>query len=189
MANLNSFALNGVFELYVPLLLHVEGGYQNMAGDSGNYNSLGQRVGTNHGISAKAYEAWIKRPPTVADMKAITEELALTIYRAWYWDKMKADRIDDQNVANIIVDHAVNAGPGAAGILLQQSLNEAFGKRLVVDGIIGNQTLAAVNSVNGQLLFEKIKSERADYYNAIGGQYLAGWLLRLNAFVYQKKKK
>lgn len=189
MAELNQFGLNGIFELYVPLLLHVEGGYQNMAGDPGNYNSLGQRVGTNKGISARAYESWIKRPPTIADMKAITEEIALVIYRTWYWNALKADFINDQNVANIIVDHAVNAGPVPAGKLLQRALNEEFGKGLVVDGAVGNKTLAAVNSVDGKRLFDKIKAERVEFYNELGGEYLAGWLLRLNAFVYQKKKK
>ncbi|ESU28396.1 hypothetical protein FLJC2902T_17540 [Flavobacterium limnosediminis JC2902] len=177
------------FSYFIPLLLEAEGGYQSMSNDSGNYNSLGQLVGTNFGIAAKTYEVWIKRPPSVTDMKNMLKNTALDIYKFWYWNKLKADSINSQSVANIIVDHAVNAGPQSAGIMIQRILNQKFHKNLAQDGIIGNITIQAINSVNSQVLFDEIKKARHSYYYSIGGAFLDGWISRLNKFSFSEKKK
>lgn len=177
------------FNLFIPLLHKVEGGYQNLAEDRGNYNSLNQRVGTNFGISARFYEDIIGRPPTVADMKAITKAQATAIYKQYFWDDVQGDKLISQSVANIIADGAVNKGESPIGKIVQTILNRDFGKRLVVDGDIGPTTAAAINSVNQQQLFEKIKDAREAYYLAIGGVFLNGWLKRLESFVYNEKKR
>lgn len=178
-----------IFSSYIPLLLNVEGGYQALPGDNGNYNSLGQLVGTNYGISAKVYENWIGRPPSVADMKAITKDLSIMIYRSWYWDAIGASFINNQSIANLIVDHAVNAGVYAAGKMTQEVLNEKFGFNLVVDGAIGYNTRQAINSVEPKELHEQIKEARKEHYESIGGEFLKGWLKRLTKFVFSEKKK
>lgn len=178
-----------IFKIYTPLLLNVEGGYQNLSNDSGNYNSLGQLVGTNYGISAKVYELWIKRPPSIADMKAITKTLSLQIYKIWFWDKIKGDLINNQSVANIIADHAVNAGVNGSGKLTQRVLNDNFGFNLIVDGIIGNKTISAINSVDAEKLHSYLKKAREEFYINLGGDFLKGWLYRLKKFVFSEKKK
>ena len=177
------------FNLFIPLLQKVEGGYQNMVNDSGNYNSLGQRVGTNFGISAKFYEGIIKRPPTVADMKAITKDYAKQLYKKYFWDLAMGDMIANQSVANIIVDHSVNAGEDSIGEIVQRILVNDFGKNLIIDGDIGVKTAMAINSVNQQLLFDKIKKAREEFYKKLGGSNLSGWLARLKNFVYSEKKQ
>lgn len=177
------------FNLYIPLLSAVEGRYQNLKGDKGNYNSLGHQVGTNYGIAAKTYEAWIGRPPTIADMKAITKTVALEIMKAWYWDKMKASAIHNQSVAEMIVDHAINAGPERAGIMAQEVLNKTFGFKLKVDGIIGSLSLAAINSVDQEWFHQALKTYRSNYYNSVGGEFLKTWTNRIKRFVYVEKKK
>lgn len=178
------------FLLFIPLLQKVEGGYQNLLGDGGNLNSLGQRVGTNHGISARFYEDIIGRPPTVADMKAITKAYAQQLYKTYFWDDVHGDLINNQSIANIIADHAVNSGEYPIGNIVQDILNQHYGKNLVNDGDIGVKTAQAINSIaNQQELFNRIKQARVDYYNSIGGQFLAGWLTRLKTFVYSEKKR
>lgn len=177
------------FSLFIPILQKVEGGYQNLSNDSGNYNSLGQRVGTNYGISAKFYEDIIKRPPTVADMKAITKDYAKQLYKKYFWDDVQGDYLINQSVANIIADGAVNGGEEPIGKIVQRILNNTFNKNLLVDGDIGPVTAKAINSVDQKVLFDKIKQGRIDYYNAIGGSFLNSWLTRLKSFVYQEKKQ
>jgi lysozyme family protein len=176
------------FQLFIPILQKVEGGYQNLAGDSGNYNSLGQRVGTNFGISARFYEDIINRPPTVADMKAITKAKAQQLYKKYFWDDVHGDLLISQSVANIIADHAVNGGEGTIGKIVQRILVNDFKKAISIDGDIGLKTAQVINSVNQQQLFDKIKQARANYYNTIGGQFLNGWLDRLTKFIYTEKK-
>jgi lysozyme family protein len=178
-----------VFSKYIPLLNVVEGGFQKIVSDSGNYNSLNQLVGTNHGISAPVYEQWINQIPTEAMMRAMSKSVALQIFKAWYWDGINASDIKNQSVAEIIVDHAVNAGQGRAGKIVQRVLNDVFNYNLAVDGAIGPVTIAGINSVNQSQLHKAIKQGRKDHYNSIGGQvsidFLDGWLIRLTKFVYQ----
>jgi lysozyme family protein len=173
------------FTSYLPILQQVEGGFQKLSGDSGNYNSLGQLVGTNYGISAKVYEIWIKRPPTEADMRNMLKGTAIEIYKAWYWKPMQGDAFKNQSVANLVVDHAVNAGVASAGKLLQRVLVSKFGKSLTIDGKVGTQTMTAVNAVNQTELFNAIKTARIEFYKSIGGEFLQSWLNRLNSFFFR----
>jgi lysozyme family protein len=177
------------FNLFIPILQKVEGGYQNLSGDDGNYNSLGSRVGTNFGISARFYEGIIGRPPTVADMKAITKEKAKVLYKKYFWDDVQGDTLKSQSVANLVADHAVNSGESPIGTIVQRVLRNDFGKTITIDGDIGPKTAAIMNSVNQQQLFDKIKKARESYYYNLGGEFLNGWLVRLTAFTYTEKKQ
>jgi lysozyme family protein len=177
------------FNLFIPILQKVEGGYQNLSEDKGNYNSLGQRVGTNYGISARFYEGIIGRPPTVADMKAITKTGARLLYKKHFWDEVQGDSLKSQSVANIVADHAVNAGEDPIGKMVQTILRNDFGKNVTIDGDIGPQTAAAMNSVNSLQLFNKIKIARQNHYYSIGGKFLNTWLTRLKSFTYTEKKQ
>lgn len=177
------------FDIFKKLLAKNEGGYQNLAGDTGNYNSLGQRVGTNFGISARFYETIIGRPPTVDDMKAITLSQANSIYKKHFWDAIHGDYLINQSVANIIADHAVNGGEYPIARQVQLILRNKFGKIITVDGDIGPKTAHLINSVNQAKLFEEIKSARYQLYVAIGGQFLNTWLNRLKVFVFSEEKK
>jgi lysozyme family protein len=177
------------FQLFIPILQKVEGGYQNLADDNGNYNSLGQRVGTNFGISARFYEGIIKKPPTVADMKAITKEQAKAMYKKYFWDDVHGDSLINQSIANIITDHAVNGGEGSIGLMVQKILKNDFKKSLTIDGDIGSKTAQLINSVDQQLLFDKIKKARESFYYQIGGAFLDGWLIRLQSFNFTAEKK
>lgn len=177
------------FNLFIPLLQKIEAGYQNLVNDRGNYNSLGQRVGTNFGISARFYEGIIKRPPTVADMKAITKDEAKQLFKTYFWDDVFGDSINNQSIANIIADHAVNSGEYPIGNIVQDILNQYYHKNLVNDGDIGLKTAQAINSIaNQQELFNYIKEAREVYYRSLGGEFLAGWLDRLTTFIYSEKK-
>lgn len=175
------------FNLFVSKIRTIEGGYQNLSKDNGNYNSLGQRVGTNHGISARFYEGIIKRPPTVADMKAITKEKATVLFKKYFWDDVQGDTLKNQSVAELITDHAINGGESPIGTIVQKILVSDFNKRLTIDGDIGPKTAAVINSVNQEQLFNKIKAARAVAYRNLGGEFLDSWLNRLKYFVYEKK--
>lgn len=177
------------FELFKHILAKNEGGYQNLPGDSGNYNSLGQRVGTNFGISARFYESIIGRPPTIADMKALTLARANQLYKIHFWDDIQGDTLINQSVANIIADHAVNAGEYPIGKQVQLILKNKFGKTLTIDGDIGPKTAQLINSVDQAQLFEAIKDAREQLYLSIGGQFLKTWLARLDNFVFTAEKK
>lgn len=162
--------------------MQVEGGYQADPADQGNYNSLGQLVGTNRGISARFYEGIIKRPPTVADIINIGRLEAENLYHTHFWNKCRANEINNQAMANTIVDHHVNAGTGVR--LAQETLNKHFGYTMPTDNAMGPITLKALNEVNPAQFVNLYNKGREDHYRKIGGKFLSGWLARLQKFAY-----
>ena len=169
---------------FYPILskvLDVEGGYQAMPEDRGNYNSLRQLVGTNHGINAQVYENWIGRPPSVDDMRAMPQSTAIQIYRRRYWEPIQGDAIHDQHVAEIIFDGRVNHGSWGVK-MLQRVL------RIEDDGIVGPQTLAAIKRADPGQLYYRYKEARIDFYHWLAenregqSRFLRGWLNRMATF-------
>lgn len=169
------------FDLAYKKVLDAEGGYQKHPNDRGNYNSLGALVGTNWGISAPVYETWIHRPPTETDMRNMPLSTAKNIYRVRFWDRIQGNQIRNQNLADFIFDGAVNHGVSTGVRLLQKAL------RIREDGVLGNQTLFAINAANPAALYNRYKEERIRFYHKIAerpGQsvFLTGWLNRMKKF-------
>lgn len=176
------------FAVYLPLLQQVEGGFQKLAADPGNYNSLGQLVGTNWGISARFYEGIINRPPTETDMRNLKKDTATGLFRTHFWNRARANEINNQAIANTIVDHHINTGSGVK--LAQQVLNDRFGYRLAEDNAMGPITLKAINEVNPAQFVAIYNEARANYYKKIGNStFIGGWLKRLKKFAYENPGK
>jgi len=173
----------------IQIILNNEGGYQKHPSDKGNYNSRGILVGTNHGISAKTLEKWRAYPVTEDDMKHLSLTEAKEIYHTYYWIPIQGDYFIDQDNANLVFDHAVNAGVGGASRLVQRTIND-MGGSLVVDGSIGNKTLYEINRVSQPAFFNAFKKARINYYQSISkgsnAVFLNGWIKRVMDF--EKKK-
>jgi len=114
-------------------VLFREGGYVNDPLDLGGE--------TKFGISKKAYP-WL-------DIANLSLEDARAIYKRDYWDKLRLDELQHAEIAEKIFDVAVNMGPRAAIVILQQALNLLVGATgrspLQVDGLMGPATLNAAN--------------------------------------------
>ena len=116
----------------------------------------------------------------VDDLKLIQDKDFEFILKV-YWNRWKADQIINQSIANILVDWVW--GSGKWGIIIPQRI-----LGLVEDGIVGNKTLAAVNSANQKDLFTTIKTARTKFLNDIvtrdpsQQRFIKGWLNRLNDF-------
>ncbi|GFS26140.1 surface protein [Elysia marginata] len=142
-----------------------EGGFVHHKNDRGG--------ATNKGITLQTWERFgvdINQDGRrdVRDLRLITDAQALAIYKRQFWDKVKGDQIADQSIAEIIFDHAVNAGVSRASKMAQYILNTRFEKRLRVDGIIGKNTLKAINSLRGgsaPMFFQIFLQMRRHYYN------------------------
>ena len=99
-------------------------------------------------------------------------------YQTEFWNQWYAQMLSD-DVAARVFDAAVNMGPGTAVKLLQRAVNSFHaGNPLTVDGGWGPATVAAANAVYPQTLLAAYHNIRCDYYRAIGGPNLAGWLAR-----------
>lgn len=139
-----------------------EGGYINDLNDKGGE--------TNFGISKKSY-------PNI-DIKNLTENEAKKIYKQDYWDKLKADRIESQNVASALFDTAVNMGVRTASKMIQSCVDTQ------TDGFVGAKSLKAINATNEELLLLRFKLAKIARYAYItekrpaNKKYLLGWINR-----------
>lgn len=164
-----------------------EGGYQNLLSDPGNKNSKGLYVGTNFGISAPVYEAWIKRVPTIQDMKNITKQESELIYKTWYWDKLKLDQLPDQYLANHLFDISLN-GINSATKIIQRSINDLGKYKLLVDGVYGPNTQKALSDTlkdgKARELNQALVNRRISFYKSDGNpDFLTGWITRANKYL------
>ena len=164
----------------VPFILQWEGGFVNDPDDLGG--------ATNKGITIDTFTEYKKRKgqkaPTVTDLKNISDAEWRDVFKSLYWDRWKADEIKSQAVANILVDWVWASG--SHGIKRSQRL---LGMK--ADGIVGKQTIAALNAMDAATLFKMIKDDRAKFIDEIckarpkNEKYRKGWMNRINAIRYE----
>lgn len=147
-----------------------EGRFTNDRNDRGNWTTgvigKGDLKGTKYGISAMTY-------PDL-DIRNLTLEKAKNIYKRDWWDKINADQIDPAIIFQVW-DFAVNAGIGTAKRKLQKAVGVAE------DGIIGKQTIQAINNTELNDVLMKFNAERLRYYTSLStwNLYGKGWTLRV----------
>ena len=149
-----------IFEQAVTFVLadQIEGGYVNDPRDPGGE--------TNYGISKRSY-------PKV-DIKNLTREDAIAIYKRDFWDKCRCDELPPE-IAVAVFDCAVNQGASIAPRLLQKAL------RVSVDGEIGPETLGAARKADVAEAVLDLLSWRLRRYAFTGNAstYMRGWSKRV----------
>lgn len=105
-------------------------------------------------------------------------------YKANFWDVNKLDSLNNQPMANSLYDFGVNSGTSEAAKLLQRAagVND--------DGVIGQQTITAVNNANPETLYDAFQALRKSFYEELATkpgqhQFLSSWLSRLVSYQEQ----
>ena len=154
-----------------------EGGYCEVKGDNGG--------ATNKGITLALYQHYYGAKKTKFDLKKLTDEQWQYIFNNEFWNKNNCDKIQDNNIANMLVDFAFNSGNWAA-----KKLQQVLG--LTVDGIIGTKSLQSINNYpNQEELFNLYKNARMQYLcNIVKAhpnqkKFLNGWLKRVDDIKYE----
>ncbi len=154
-----------------------EGGFVNDPVDKGGPTHMGvtlaiwQRVG---------YDKNGDGVIDVDDLKLLThEDLVEVVLRPHFWNVWKADDINNQATANLVVDWMWHSGPRTIP-MVQNAL------QVKEDGIVGPLTLQAFNdSLNKEWLFSTIKQSRIMDVNRICSsntrmnRFRKGWLDRI----------
>lgn len=140
------------------------------------------------GVTLTNFQEWRvkqgKPKPTEDDLARLSYTEWLDILRSLFWNRCKGGQIKSQSVANMFVDWVWHSGP-----LMIRKVQNIFS--LVQDGIVGPKTLAALNAVPAQTVFNRIKTAREQYYRKIVANRqsqevnLKGWLNRLNAIEFE----
>lgn len=114
-------------------------------------------------------------------------EIAREIYRRQYWAAILGDEIREQQIGTKLLDMAVNMGARQAIVLCQRAVNCVTDPRIAEDGIIGTQTLIAINKSNPALLMSHLREACGNFYQHLAAvrpeaqQYLRGWMTRARA--------
>lgn len=159
---------------YAKKLWIIEGGFVNHPNDKGG--------ATNHGVTIVTYRHFFPNA-TIDDLKNMSYEQYEMILQKLFWDKWKASEIVNQSIAEMLVDWTYNSG--SWGIKIPQRI-----LNVEQDGIVGNGTLNAVNSIDGEAFFRRLKSARTDFYKGIVQKnpsqavFFKGWINRINSFNY-----
>ena len=160
------------FKKFLDYIFEVEGGYTNDENDRGG--------ATNFGIThydAKKYLGY------TGDMRDFKKSDAEKIYEKVYYRGNHIDKITDDRVALSIFDWAVNSG--GRGIKKAQIVANKFGANLVIDGIVGNKTLEAINNINPEAFLKEYHEIQRTFYKNLAAQdstqedFLKGWLNRV----------
>lgn len=170
------------FEKAIPLILKHEGGYVFHPNDPGGETNLG----ITDMLDGKVDGMVDLDGDKIGDVtvKGLTVAQAKQVYKSRFWDKMQGDKFKDQQIANIVFDGYVNMGARALK-MLQKELGCG------IDGRIGPNTLAAINSAAPHLLFDDYKDARRMFYIKLAERkpklkdFLKGWLNRIDSFKYE----
>lgn len=163
-------------EKMIPHIRRWEGGYSNDPDDAGGC--------TMYGVTIKTYQKYFGADKNCNDLRFITEAEWLHIFKKGYWDKIKADKISNQKIAELCVDMLWGSGPITAIKKIQAALG------LKADGIVGPQTLKALNSEDSEAVFTQLWNMRKRWLETIAQRgnnkkFLKGWLNRLNSIRYE----
>ena len=148
------------------LVLKNEGGYVDNPADPGG--------ATNLGCTKDTWEAWVGHPVTKDDIKALTPNDVMPLYKAKYWDTIKGDDLPE-GVDYAVFDFAINSGPSRAAKALQSVLS------VTVDGQIGSATLRALETANPREVATAVCEARLAFLQSLPtyGTFGKGWSRRV----------
>lgn len=162
-------------ELLKPFILRWEGGFVDDPLDRGG--------ATNKGITIGTFRQFYGPQATVEELKQLTDKQWLHIFKSGYWDRWKGDQILHQSLANILVDWVWASG--VHGIKIPQKI-----LLVAPDGLVGPQTIQALNECNPQQLFFQLRQARLNFVEEIvrktpsQKRFINGWRNRINEFKF-----
>ena len=170
------------FEGFAGKVLRLEGGFVNHPADKGGPTKYGVILSTwkEHG-----YDKDKDGDIDAEDIRLLSEDDAKYIAKKVFWDFFQADFILNQSIAEFIVDWGYNSGRVTVAKKLQKLLNVS------ADGLIGVQSLNAINCADQQNLFDALKVARRVFIDNIVEQrpdqavFYRGWINRIDSFKYK----
>jgi lysozyme family protein len=118
------------------------------------------------------------------DVAQMTIADAEQIAKKEFWDFFAGDEINNQSLAQIIMDFGWASGIVTAAKIVQGIL------KVNRDGVFGPKTIAAINKADAATLFDTIKKRRLAYVDGIVANdqkqviWLKGWKRRINDITF-----
>lgn len=162
----------------LPYILKWEGGFVNDPADTGGATNKGVTIATWRQVG---YDKDGDGDIDVADLKLLSDaDVRNRVLKPAFWDRWKADNIQSQKVANILVDWVW--GSGKHGIVIPQRL-----LGVNPDGVVGNKTLSAVNFADPDQLFDAIYNARVKFLKDITASSVAAYEKKIGRKATEKE--
>lgn len=158
------------FERLIGMILQHEGGYV--------YDPVDPGGETKYGISKRSY-------PHV-DIKNLTIEQAKDIYYRDWWLRLRCNEIQDDRIAQKLLDTCINVGAMTGVRILQRALCDV-GQPVSIDGLIGPQTIGAAHRADSVQLLAAMRYHQTMHYkrlierNPKLAKFERGWMARANS--------
>jgi len=131
--------------------LEHEGGWADHPKDPGG--------ATMKGITLATFRKY-KPGATKADLRNISDDMLQKIYRVGYWNTVRGDDLLT-GIDLAVNDFAINSGPSRAAKYLQAVLG------VKQDGVIGDQTLAAMPKIHPMYTVQKLCAKRLGFVKGL----------------------
>jgi len=171
------------FEEYLKVIFIHEGfKYTNHKDDSGGPTQLGISLKF---LKMRSLDINNDGEINIKDIQEITVDKATELYHTYFWKPMNLEGIDNELLKLHLFDMGINAGTKTAIKILQEMLGAT------IDGVIGNQTIAKINSY-GERIVADYANARKMYYNKIINNnprlkvFRKGWYNRVDTTYFKK---
>lgn len=183
-----------------PIVENNEGFYAHVPGDTGGETWIGIARNANpswpgwpiidsHKINGgwpgATYRDQVAYANKVLRPDERLQALVINFYENTEWHQIEGDSIQNDSIADFILDWGVNAGMTVPIKHLQQILG------VDTDGKFGPNTLQALNAANQENTFNALKAARIAFYHAVvqahpaDAKFLPEWLERTNEMTFK----
>jgi len=163
------------FEIFAAKILALEGGFSDHPADRGGATNMGVTLATWRRIG---YDKDGDGDIDPDDLLRINRNDVFKVLRYFYWNRWRADEIESDRLAQMLVDWYWCSGKW--GIIIPQRI-----LGVAPDGYVGRTTLGAVNQADPEGFFQQLFEHRMNFIRQIverdptQGRFLRGWENRL----------
>ncbi len=174
------------FESAVHVVLDHEGGLTDNPSDPGGI--------TDYGISlrflrAAGIDGNMNRDNHIGpeDIRALNPTQAKNIYYKYFYKKYNINNVVSTILATSLLDMSVLMGGQEAIELMQMALNKIVESHVIVDGILGSNTLALINMANSYNLNSRFKDQCILHFQNLVARngkleiFMEGWKNRVDS--------